>query len=259
MCKENNNKDNQNKEKLMNLRKQMLSSLISDNDMAVSTIFALCTYFCDEFDVEANDAMGEFLNNITDMCMSVQRSMRMLEFMEMIWSDTNANTETFECVSFIQRFSEKSADVLENLIKIETDTGGYERIWVKFSREIIEYAFLCFLRMAADKQIKKLTLSCTKTDKKITIKMLAEGNVYNADDPIGFAFDPNKAYMDMLITIISRMKDAECIVRDSELSIIVSETDMNGEIILKENSTERYNVFSPYHIMLDDVSDYRFF
>ena len=247
-----------NNEKICGLKEKMQSLFFNDNSSAVSSIFSVCSLMSEDDYIRQNRSLSDMTRIAADMCIRIERNNKMLRMAEIVMSGAKLPETTFECSDFIGKFAENCNNILSD--KIIIDAVECEKVWIQTNRDILEYAFLSFVRGAADKKVKHITLSCSQENEKVTIKMLAKGNMKDNSDPLDTTDKTNRLYVEIMKEIISCAEGAECKVTDSEFSVVMPRKEIKGNINFRESPLLFVgDTFSSFSTMLSDISDYRFF
>lgn len=245
-------------DKKAELRKEMLIAASSDNSMAVTSIFAACCEISRCMASGMNREKSRTLKTLTNMCMQSQRNMTMLDFLELAPERARRSRVVIKCRDFVQKFAEKCSEFLpENTGISFLECGEW---WIETNEQLLEYSLLGFVRRCANQKLNNITISCVKKDKKITIKLLAEGNLKKKKDILDDIFTKDKIYFEMSQYIALELLGAECTAFKSSFSVSFNEKEHEGNIVFREPAgIVRSSTFTPYSIMLSDTSNYRFF
>ncbi|MBP3761974.1 MAG: hypothetical protein J6I55_10985 [Ruminococcus sp.] len=242
------------------LRQKMLSLFFREGNIALFSILSSCVEMNKNSERNKDTDMHNMLNSVTNMCMMLARDMEMLKLIEVSSDSEKVQREIIGCNAFMESFSRNCSRVLGIKINVKKRRKG--EIWINSSRRVLEYALLCFIRKNYRDKFEYITLSCSKKDKKITIKLLTECNLKEETDPLTEKEKSEQLFIDIIQNAVPYIIDAKCVVSDSEMKIILNEAEMmnDGNINLSDSDlTDAESIFSSYHIMLSDIAEYSFF
>lgn len=242
------------------LNDPVVAEYIRRNDtlirQTITGISASCEIISDLLDDSDNDEGAFCLDNIIKSCCHVMRNVSINSLLISVAEKNELNEQYINLDEFVARFVLGCKKALgKDFDLVITGKCGFT---IKANQELLGYLFLIVLRNLLENSEfpagQRLEISVSAVQNGADVAFITSGDFINSDNTI--KLDAEYDLDNEFVNILAEKLGANLEYSENKVNIFLKSVENNGEV---ELSTDKMyfddGIFSPYNIMLSDLTD----